>query len=236
MTEESKKAENYTLTKREMREAAMERVHEVSRELSEGFKFLASHPKSVTFFGSSQTKEGDTSYENARTLAGKIVTELNYAVLSGGGPGIMEAANRGAKEAGGHSLGLLIKLPNTQPTNRFLSAEISFYYFFVRKVCLTFSAEAFIFYPGGYGTLDEFFEILTLIQTKKIDGVPLICVGSEYWLKMRDYINKELDQRGFLSEGDKDLFNICDSHEEVIEIIRNTPVRNGLHFDNKQVS
>ena len=231
MTEKTAKATSHTLSKREILTATADRLSEIQKEFTEGFKFLSKHPKSVTFFGGSQVKDGSPDYEEARTLASRIAKELDYAVISGGGPGIMEAANRGAKEAGGRSLGLLIKLPHAQPTNQYITDEISFYYFFVRKVCLTFSAEAFIFFPGGFGTLDEFFEILTLVQTKKIEGVPLICVGSEYWLSVKDFIEKEIDKRGFIAEGDKNLFAIVDSHDEIIELIKNSPVRNGLLFN-----
>lgn len=223
-----------TLTKREMREAAAERVAEIAKEFTDGFKFMADYPKSVTFFGSTQVKEGDPDYDDARSLSGKIVKELGYSVVSGGGPGIMEAADRGAYEAGGNSLGLLIKLPDTQPTNQFVTKSISFYYFFARKVCLTFGAEVFIFYPGGFGTLDEFFEIITLIQTKKITGVPIICVGSDYWNKMKEFMQTDLLARGAITKSDLDLFTITDDHEEILQIIRNVPVReniptNGFH-------
>lgn len=136
----------------------------------------------------------------------------------------MEAADRGAFEAKGNSVGLLIKLPNAQPTNKYISKSISFYYFFARKVCLAFGAEVFIFFPGGYGTLDEFFEIITLIQTGKIAGAPLICVGSEYWNKLRSFIETELLARGAVNPMDLDLFTITDSHDEIMEIIKNVPV------------
>lgn len=220
--------EAITLTKKHMLEVAGERVAEISREFTEGFKFLANYPKSVTFFGSTMVKEGDPHYEDARELCHKIVKNLNYSVVSGGGPGIMEAADRGAYEAGGDSLGLLIKLPHAQPTNPYIKNSISFYYFFARKVCLAFGAEVFIFYPGGFGTLDEFFEIITLIQTKKIVGVPMICVGSEYWNKVKSFIETELLARGMIDPGDEELFTITDSHDEILEIIKNAPVREDI--------
>ncbi|MDO8565112.1 MAG: TIGR00730 family Rossman fold protein [bacterium] len=214
----------------EMQRGALERVAEISREFTEGFKFLENYPKSVTFFGSNQTKESDPYYQSARTLCGRIVKELGYSVVSGGGPGIMEAADRGAFEAGGTSLGLLIKLPHEQPVNAYISKSVSFYYFFARKVCLSFGAEVFIFYPGGFGTLDEFFEIITLIQTKKILDVPVICVGSEYWNKVKDLIEKELLSREMIEPSDLNLFTITDSHDEIIDIIRKTPVRIEMPF------
>ncbi|MDO8728723.1 MAG: TIGR00730 family Rossman fold protein, partial [bacterium] len=176
-----------TLSRVEMQKFALKRVSEISKEFTEGFDFLADYQKSVTFFGANQFKEDNPYCVDARELASQIVQKLGYSVFSGGGPGIMEAANRGAYEAGGNSLGLLIKLPDGQITNKYITKSFDSYYFFVRKVLLSFSAEAFIFYPGGFGTLDEFFEILTLVQTKKITNVPIICVGSEYWNKLKDF-------------------------------------------------
>lgn len=217
--------EDLMLSRDEIEEVAKERVAEISKEFTEGFKFLADYPKSVTFFGSNQVDENDLHYQSARELSSRLVKELGFSVVSGGGPGIMEAADRGAYEAGGDSLGLLIKLPAEQPTNKYIRKSISFYYFFARKVCLAFGAEVFIFYPGGFGTLDEFFEIITLIQTKKIGGVPLICVGSEYWNKVKAFMEDELLARGYIEPEHLDLFTITDSHDKIIEIIRNAPVR-----------
>lgn len=214
-----------TLTREEMHRAAAERVAEIAKEFTGGFKFLEDYPKSVTFFGSTHSKEGESYYESARILSSRIVKELGYSIVSGGGPGIMEAADRGAFEAGGDSIGLLIKLPNAQPTNAYIKKSISFYYFFARKVCLAFGAEVFIFFPGGFGTLDEFFEIITLIQTRKIAGVPLICVGSEYWSKMKDFMEEELLARGAIIPEDLNLFTITDDHDEIMEIIKKVPVR-----------
>ena len=216
-----------TLTKEKMQKLAKRRIKEITREFSEGFQFLEDYPRSVTFFGANKFKEDNEYCKDAYKLAGKIVKDLGYSVLSGGGPGIMEAANRGAYEAGGNSLGLLIKLPDGQITNKYITREFSSYYFFVRKVCLSFSAEAFIFYPGGFGTLDEFFEILTLIQTRKIEGIPLICVGSEYWNKLKKFMEDEMLSRGIVEKNEMELFQIVDSHDEIVEIIRNTPI----HFE-----
>ncbi|MBX4181482.1 TIGR00730 family Rossman fold protein [Candidatus Parcubacteria bacterium] len=208
-----------------MDKLASERVAEIAKEFSAGFKFLEDFPKSVTFFGSNQVKETDKFYESARTLSSRLVKELDYSVVSGGGPGIMEAADRGAFEAGGNSLGLLIKLPHEQPINGYITKSISFYYFFARKYCLAFGAEVFIFYPGGLGTLDEFFEILTLAQTQKIGKIPLICVGSEYWNKMKSFIQEEMVARGYVRSSDMDLFTITDDHDEIIDIIKKAPVQ-----------
>lgn len=214
-----------TLSREEMHTLAQKRVSEISKEFTEGFEFLEDYPKSVTFFGANQFKEDNPYYASARALASLVVKELGYSVISGGGPGIMEAANRGAFEAGGNSLGLLIKLPEGQIINKYITKSFPSYYFFVRKVLLSFSAEAFIFFPGGFGTLDEFFEILTLVQTKKIDGVPIICVGSEYWNELKEFMKKQPLSRGAINIHDLDLFHIVDDHEKIIEIIRNVPVR-----------
>jgi len=193
---------------------------EVGKEFQAGFKFLKNHPKSVTFFGSSGFKEDNKYCDDARILAGKIVKELNYSIFTGGGPGIMQAANQGAYEAGGESLGITINIPIGQTTNKYLTNKINMRYFFVRKVCLTYSAEAFVFYPGGFGTFDEFFEILTLVQTRKIEGVPIICVGSDYWNSVQDFIKKEFLGRGTVEELDMSLYTITDDHDEVLRLIR----------------
>ncbi|MEX2010552.1 MAG: TIGR00730 family Rossman fold protein [Parcubacteria group bacterium] len=214
-----------TLTKEDMQRTALHRISEITNEFTEGFQFLDDYSKSVTFFGATLTTEDSPYYPSARTLANRIVKELGYSVITGGGPGIMEAANRGAFEAGGNSLGLTIELPQPQRINRYMTKEVDFYYFFVRKVCLAFSAEAFIFYPGGFGTMDEFFEILTLVQTHKIKGVPMICVGSDYWNSLVEFMKKEMLNRGTIIEEDLSLFTITDDLDEVINIIKKSPVR-----------
>jgi uncharacterized protein (TIGR00730 family) len=214
-----------TLSRGEMHQLASERISEIAREFSEGFKLLEKYKKSVTFFGSTRATDDNLYYISARSLAGRIVKELNYSIVSGGGPGIMEAANRGAYESHGDSVGLLIDLPDGQPTNNYITESIGFYYFFARKVCLTFGAEVFIFYPGGFGTLDEFFEILTLVQTKKIENALIICVGSDYWNKIRDFMKMEMLDRGAIDTKDLELFTITDNHDEIVEIIKKAPFR-----------
>ena len=219
------------LSKKEVHKVAAERVAEIAREFTEGFKLLENYPRSVTFFGSRLVTEDHPDYQDARELSSRIVKELGYSIVSGGGPGIMEAADRGAFEVGGDSLGFLVQIPTGQPINAFLKKSMSFYYFFARKVCLAFGAEVFIFYPGGYGTLDEFFEIITLVQTNKIMGVPMICVGSEYWNKVKSFMEEELLSRGFIYENDLSLFTITDNHDEIIDIIRKAPLREGIPFN-----
>lgn len=215
----------------EWRKLATERVAEITKEFAAGFEFLADYPKSVTFFGSSKSREGDVYYDKARELSGRIVRELGYSVVSGGGPGVMEAADRGAFEAGGDSVGLLIDLPNAQPINSYIKKSISFYYFFARKVCLSFGAEVFIFFPGGYGTLDEFFEIITLLQTRKLAGEPVVCYGSEYWNKIKVFIDETLKAKGYIDTGDDKLYTITDNLDDIIGIVRRAPVREGIPLE-----
>jgi len=221
------------LAYREQDKTNQERIAVIREEFEEGFRFLDDHPLSVTFFGSSKFKEDNFYYQHARSLSQKIVRELNYAILTGGGPGIMEAANRGAMEASGSSLGLTINLPEEQATNKYLTEEINFYYFFTRKVCLSFAAEAYIFYPGGFGTLDECFEILTLVQTNKIRSVPVILVGKKYWRKFDKLIKRLLIKKfKTVEEEDTKLFTITDNMDEIIKIISGAPVRESVKFRN----
>jgi len=203
------------------------RMSEIIKEFKETFEFLENYPRSVTFFGSTRLVEGNPHYEQARALAAKIVKETGYAVVTGGGPGIMEAANRGAYEAGGQSLGMHIKLPKEQKKNPFLTASRKFYYFFTRKVALSFSAEVYIFFPGGFGTMDEFFEIVTLVQTSKIPRVPIICIGTEYWNDVKKGVLLLRDKYQTISPGDENLFEIVAEGDDVrvLEIIKKAPLR-----------
>ncbi len=205
-----------------------ERVGRITREFHDGFEFIKNHPRSVTIFGSARFPEDNEHYQRARDLAYKIVDELGYTVITGGGPGIMEGANRGAKEADGpgNSLGLNIELPFEQVVNPYVEDSMSFYYFFSRKVTLTFSAEAYVYFPGGFGTMDEFFEILTLVQTRKIPRVPIILVGKEYWGRLDGFIRETLAKDyKTIDESDIDLYTIIDTDEEALEIIKNAPLR-----------
>jgi uncharacterized protein (TIGR00730 family) len=208
----------------QMSELAVERVALISKEFSEGFQFLQNYPRSVTIFGSTKSKEGDPMYARACDLASRIVGELKYSITTGGGPGIMEAANRGAYEAGGNSVGLLIELPAGQPTNKYLTAKCSFHHFFVRKVCLAFAAEAYVFFPGGFGTLDEFSEILTLVQTAKIHKVPIILVDVEYWTPLINFFREKTLAEGMIDEEDLSLFVLTDDDDEIIKVIKKSPV------------
>jgi uncharacterized protein (TIGR00730 family) len=203
-----------------------ERVAIIKKEFEEGFKFLEAHPRSITIFGSSRFKEDNNYYQHARILGQRIVKDLGYAVLTGGGPGIMEAANRGAYEVQGSSLGLTIDLAEGQPVNQYMTEHIHFNYFFSRRVCLSFSAETFVFYPGGFGTLDECIEILMLIQTKRIKRVPVVMVGTDYWRELDSLFDNLLVKKfKTIDAGDRDLYTITDDHNEVIGIIENSPAR-----------
>ena len=213
------------LSRFEMHQAARKRISKIKKEFREGFKFLEDYPLSVTFFGSSRLPPENEYYKKAQSLARRISEELILNVITGGGPGIMEAANRGAFEAGGRSVGITIKLPKEQITNKYLTAEMPLYYFFTRKVCLNFSAEAFVFFPGGFGTLDEFFEIVTLIQTKKIQRVPVILFGSEYWRPLEAFLQKEVLSRGMIDAEDLSIYSIEDDENVVLEKIRRAPMR-----------
>jgi len=212
--------QSQTFTTAEMAHETQERMSRITEEFQNGFEFVNRYPLSVTFFGSARFKPEDHYYEKARTLAKKIVEELQHSVVTGGGPGIMEAANRGAFEAGGPSLGLTIKLPEEQETNQYVTDHIDFYYFFSRKVCLSFSAKAFILFPGGFGTMDEFFEVLTLVQTQKIKDTPIILYSHDYWQPLDQFIKKQLLERGTVSEQDTDLYRITEDDEEILELIR----------------
>lgn len=218
------------LSKKEIHLTAKERVSLITKEFTEGFEFLENYPKSVTFFGSARFSEENKYYKQAQSLSGKIVRELGYSIISGGGPGIMEASNRGAFENNGRSIGLTIELPNEQVKNPYINRQMEFYYFFSRKVCLSFAAEAYVFFPGGFGTMDELFEILTLVQTHKIHPVPIILAGFDFWKPMEEVMKKEMLERGMIDESDLKLYKITDDEEEIINIIKNAPIRNGEVF------
>lgn len=228
-----RQAQNEPATLLEISEAAVKRVSLISKEFIDGFEFVKNYPRSVTFFGSARTGEDGEYYKKARELAEKIVRELRYSVTTGGGPGIMEAANRGAFEAGGNSLGLTIDLPHEQMTNKYLTDKEGFHYFFSRKVCLSFSAEAYIFFPGGFGTLDEFMEILTLVQTNKIPRAPIILVGREFWSPLEEVFRTTLLKNKMIEEEDLSLYSMTDDEGEILEIIKKAPIRFGIKYDEK---
>jgi uncharacterized protein (TIGR00730 family) len=195
------------------------RVFRIISEFVEGFEELSGVGNCVTMFGSARSKEGDQEYELARQIA-KLLVESGYGVITGGGPGIMEAGNRGAAEACGTSIGLNIDLPFEQKPNPYANIKLDFRYFFIRKVMFVKYAKAFVILPGGFGTLDELWEALTLIQTHRIGEFPVILVDSSYWQGLIDWIKGTILEQGKISEEDMLLFQIVDSPQEVLEQIR----------------
>lgn len=205
-------------------QAIREHLERIHNEFADGFEFLKKYPKSVSIFGSSRTKPDHPNYAAAEAVGQKIVEELGYAVITGGGPGIMEAANKGAYEAKGVSLGLNISLPREWTTNAFVTHSMKFSYFFARKTMLAFAAEAYIFFPGGFGTMDELSGILTLIQTEKIPKVPIILFNSSFWQGYEHFVDNYLREEHMINPKDMNLFEITDSEDRVIEIIKKSPV------------
>ncbi len=189
-------------------------------ELVEGFDSLAEMPPAVTIFGSARDREGDGNewYEKAVVVA-RTLGEAGFAIMTGGGPGIMEAANRGASEAGAFSVGLNIELPFEQHINPYVDLSVDFRYFFTRKVMLVKFAKAFVVMPGGFGTMDELFEALTLVQTGKIRNFPIVLFGTEYWGGLIDWLRNTMLENGKISAEDLDLILLTDSAEEACEYI-----------------
>lgn len=201
-----------------------ERMKRIDDDFHTAFRLLRKHPDTVTFFGSSVIGKESKYYELARTLARRVVQELHLTVVSGGGPGMMEAANRGARDAKGDSVGMMIELPKEQVANGYVTHSADFYYFFSRKVALTFTARAYIYFPGGYGTLDELFEILTLKETGKIPAIPIVMVGTDYWGPLEDFLQKIVCKKvGAISKQDLDLFTITDDLDAVLDVIAGKP-------------
>lgn len=202
------------------------RVSRVAEELKNGFTLLETCTRSVTFWGSARTRPDEADYQKAEHLAARIHRELGYAVITGGGPGIMAAGNCGAYDAGGKSVGLTIKLPHEQTTNLCLTHHMDFQYFFTRKVCLAFAAEAYVYFPGGFGTLDELFEVLTLVQTKKIEPAPaIILYGKSFWKDLDWFIRKQLLKTEKIDATDINLYTITDDEDYIIELIKKAPIR-----------
>lgn len=175
----------------------------------------------ISVFGSARTKKNAKHYKMASDISERIVEE-GYGVITGGGPGIMEAANLGARKAGGRSVGMNIELPHEQGHNPYIDSDkiINFHYFFVRKVALVKYAQGFVFFPGGFGTMDEVFEVMTLVQTKKIDRIPLVFIGKRYWGGLMKWISSTmLNAHHYIKEGDLDLFLLTDDVEEAIAYI-----------------
>ncbi len=213
------------LSKEDLHKNIHTRIDIISAELSNGFEFMSGAERTVTFFGSARFTEENDHYEVARKIAGRLAS-YGIGIVTGGGGGIMEAANRGAYESGGYSIGLNIELPREQVENPYLTEAMTFKYFFNRKVLMSYAAEAYLFFPGGFGTLDEFFEILTLVQTKKIEKVPMILVGESFWGHINEVIRKELlEKHHTIDKEDMNLYIITDDVEKIVDIVRHAPIR-----------
>lgn len=194
-------------------------------EFVDGFNFLADIKKSVTIFGSARTEESHPYYKEAEKL-GHMLAKDGYTVVTGGGPGVMEGANRGASEADGKSLGLNIQLPEEQRVNKYVKQSIAFHYFFTRKLMLSYSAQAYVFFPGGLGTLDEMFEIITLIQTKKVEKITMIAIGKSFWQPLHNYLKETVYERNkMIDKEDLNLIQIVDTAEEAYKLIKKSKSR-----------
>ena len=207
------------------------RMFRIMSEFTMGFDVLAQLRPAVTVFGSARVSEDQPSYALAREI-GRQLGEAGFSIVTGGGPGVMEAANRGAMDAGARSAGLNIRLPEEQEANPYQTLSLNFRYFFVRKVMLVKYATAFVLLPGGFGTLDEFFETITLMQTGKIRRFPMLLAGADYWPGLTDWIDQVLFERGMISDDDRDLFHIADDPEEIVRIVREAHEMHGTTVDN----
>jgi uncharacterized protein (TIGR00730 family) len=194
------------------------RVLRIMGEYVHGFDALAEIGAGVAVFGSARTKEADPMYAAAREV-GRRLAEAGFAVITGGGPGIMEAANRGARDAGGLSVGCNIELPREQGINPYVDVAINFRYFFCRKTMFVKYSEGFVLFPGGYGTLDELFEALTLIQTRKIQRFPVVLFGTSYWQGLLDFLRQQVLAHGNIDAGDVNLVRLTDSPEEACRYV-----------------
>jgi len=195
------------------------RIFLILAEFVEGFEVMPEVFPAVTMFGSSRSHPNTSTYKEAETTA-QLLVESGFNVISGGGPGVMEAANKGAAKAGGKSVGLHIHLPNEQKPNKYANVPLDFKYFFIRKVMFVKYAVAYIIMPGGFGTLDELFESLTLIQTQRIRSFPVILMDSNYWKGLLDWIKGTMLKEKTISESDLDIFNVVDTPEEAVGIIK----------------
>jgi uncharacterized protein (TIGR00730 family) len=194
------------------------RIQRIRQELAAGFRALARVGAAVSIFGSARTPEDHPEYKLARQTA-RVLAEAGFGIITGGGPGIMEAANRGARDAGALSIGLNIDLPFEPGLNRYVDLPLHFHYFFARKVMFVRYASAFVVFPGGFGTLDEMFEALTLIQTRKIRHFPVLLVCSSYWSGLIDWMREQMLAGGKISEEDLSLYEITDDPAHVLEVV-----------------
>lgn len=201
-------------------QAAMIRLGDIDEELQAGYNIIRNHHKTVTVFGSARTPEGDRYYEAARKFTSMLAPH-DYTIVTGGGHGIMEAANRGAFEAGGKSIGFNIKLPHEQSLNQYTTESLAFSHFSPRKIAMTLYADAYVYFPGGFGTLDEMMEIMTLIQTGKTAKAPVLLYGTEFWNPLDEFVRGTmLDKEHLISPGDENLYTISDDLEELVGLVR----------------
>ena len=216
---------NKKLSREEIEKNIDEQTNAISQEFRAGFEFLKKYRHSVSIFGSARSLPESVHSKVAETLAYRIAKEIGYTVMTGGGPGIMSAASKGAREAHGKAIGLSIELTKEQKTNEYVTDVINFSYFFSRKVMLSFAAEAYVFFPGGFGTFDELFGILTLIQTNKIPRVPVILMGKDFWNPFNEFLNIHMcEDHATISKEDMLIYTITDSIDETLEIIRKAPL------------
>lgn len=205
---------------KDLEKEVTDRQARIRQDFANGFKILSKYSNTVTFFGSTRITSGDRFYEHARHVA-HILSDNGYTIVTGGGGGIMEAANRGAYEAGGDSIGFNIMLPKEQQLNPYTSDSTPFRYFFSRKVLLAYAAQAYIYFPGGYGTLDELFEVITLIQTRKMEKAPIILVGSEFWKPLDTFIQTTLlEDYHTVNKADTALYTITDDVDTILRVLR----------------
>lgn len=195
------------------------RVFRIMSEFVEGFEVLSKIGKAISIFGSSRTLPNNKYYKSAEEVAYLLAKE-GYAIITGSGPGLMEAANKGARRAGGYSVGLNIQIPLEQKPNKYVETLLDFRYFFVRKVMFVKYAKAFVILPGGYGTLDEFFEAVNLIQTQRIEKFPVILFNREYWEGMLEWLKGTVLKKGNISQEDLRVFSVVDRPQEVVGAIR----------------
>jgi uncharacterized protein (TIGR00730 family) len=208
------------------------RVFRIMSEFVDGWQFITDYKNTVSILGSARFTEDNKWYQVAREL-GALLAKAKIGVVTGAGPGIMEGGNRGAYESGGESIGISIRLPFEQRNNPYITKSQPFYYFFVRKVMLFYTAQAYVFFPGGFGTLDEFFELVTLVQTHKIDreSVPLILVGKEFWTPLMAYINDTVYEKyKAIDKEDMNLYHLVDTAQEAMAIIAASPPRKEIYY------